>query len=267
MAQSANGPVVAPDVSRDDGYLDEHIVVLTLNYARRRNALSAAMLRALGDRMRELRGTAVRAVILRGAGTVFSSGHDLNEILNGTDGEVEAVFDRCHEAMLAIREAPQVVVAEVQGLATAAGCQLVATADLAVASSEARFATPGVDIGYFCVSPGVPLSRNVGMKAAAAMLFTGDPIDAEEARRIGLINQVAPTEALSDAALALARRVASHSGRTLALGKRHFYQQLELPEFEALRYAGRVMVEQRHTADAREGIGAFLQKRPPRWAP
>lgn len=252
-------------VERDDQFLDERIVRLTLNNARKRNALSAAMLHALAEAVHAVPDRA-SAIIVRAHGPVFSSGHDLNEILHGTDAEVAAVFDHCEDAMTAIRSARQIVIAEVNGLATAAGCQLVATCDLALAATTAQFATPGVRIGYFCVSPGVPLSRNVGQKAAAAMLFTGAPITAAEALARGLVNQVVPGEELADAALTLARQVAEFSGDVLARGKQHFYRQLAMPEFEALAYASRVMVDQRHRPDAVEGISAFLEKRPPVWS-
>jgi len=251
-------------VERDDQFLGERIVRLTLNYAQKRNALSAAMLHALAEAVHTV-PRPVSVIIVRARGPVFSSGHDLNEILHGTDAEVTDVFNHCEDAMAAIRNARQVVIAEVNGLATAAGCQLVATCDLAVAAATAQFATPGVRIGYFCVSPGVPLSRNVGQKMAAAMLFTGAPITAAEAMARGLVNQVVPGEELADAALALARQVAQFSGDVLARGKQHFYRQLAMPEFEALAYASRVMVDQRHRPDAVEGITAFLEKRPPVW--
>ncbi len=254
-------------VLRDDQFAQEHIVRLTLNHAAKRNALSAAMLRALAEALAAVAASDARVVIVRAAGPVFSAGHDLREILHGTEAEVAAVFQECEGAMAAIREAPQVVVAEVAGLATAAGCQLVATCDLAVAARSAQFATPGVHIGYFCVSPGTALSRNVGVKAAAAMLFTGDPVNAEEAREAGLVNRVVDPDTLAEETLELARRIARFSRHVLAHGKRHFYAQLDRPAGEALAYASRVMVEQRAMPDAQEGMAAFLAKRAPVWQP
>ena len=256
-----------PLVLRDDHLLPEHIVRLTLNHPAKRNALSAAMLSALADAVDGVASEEASVIILRGAGPAFSAGHDLREVLNGTDDEVTAVFEACDRAMGTIRQAPQIVVAEVEGIATAAGCQLVATCDLAVAASSARFATPGVRIGYFCVSPGVALSRNVGVKAAAAMLFTGEPVTAAEALASGLINRVVPPGAVEAESLALARSIARFSRHVLAHGKRHFYRQLAMSERDAVRYASGVMVEQRAMPDAREGMAAFLAKREPTWQP
>lgn len=256
-----------PLVLRDDGLADEHIVRLTLNHPAKRNALSAAMLRALADAVERVAPDEASVIIIRAAGPAFSAGHDLNEILHGTDAEVTGVFEACERAMQAIRQASQIVVAEVEGIATAAGCQLVATCDLAVAASSARFATPGVRIGYFCVSPGVALSRNVGLKAAAAMLFTGEPVTAAEALAAGLVNRVVPAEAVEAASLALARSISRFSRHVLAHGKRHFYNQLAMSYGDAVRYASGIMAAQRAMPDAREGMAAFLAKRDPTWLP
>ncbi|MDA8200488.1 MAG: enoyl-CoA hydratase-related protein [Thermaerobacter sp.] len=257
--------VAEPLVLRDDHLAQEHIVRLTLNHPAKRNALSAAMLRALAEAVEGVAPDEASIIILRAAGPAFSAGHDLNEILHGTDDEVAAVFEACEQAMQAIRQASQIVVAEVQGIATAAGCQLVATCDLAVAASSARFATPGVRIGYFCVSPGVALSRNVGVKAAAAMLFTGEPVTAAEALAAGLVNRVVPAEAVEDASLAMARSISRFSRHVLAHGKQHFYAQLAMSYGDALSYASGVMVAQRAMPDAHEGMAAFLSKRDPTW--
>ncbi len=256
-----------PLVLRDNQWLAQHIVRLTLNHPAKRNALSQAMLQGLQDAVEGVAPEDASVIIIRAAGPAFSAGHDLNEILQGTHDEAVAVFEACERAMHAIRQAPQIVVAEVEGWATAAGCQLVATCDVAVASSTARFATPGVRIGYFCVSPGVALSRNVGMKAAAAMLFTGEPQTAAQALAAGLVNQVVPPEELEAASLAMARSIARFSRHVLAHGKQHFYRQLAMGYDDAVRYASRVMVEQRAMPDAREGIAAFLAKRDPVWQP
>lgn len=258
---------VSPDplVLRHRENSDEPIAYLTLNHAAKRNALSAAMLSALADAVRSVAAEEASVIVLAGAGSVFSAGHDLREILQGSDEDVAAVFKACERAMAAIREAPQIVMAEVQGLATAAGCQLVATCDLAVAAATAQFATPGVRIGYFCVSPGVAVSRSVGVKAAAGMLFSGDPITAEEARAVGLVNRVVEPDALAAATRAWARRIAGFSRHVLAHGKRHFYEQLRLSEADAIHYASGVMVAQRQMPDAQEGMAAFLEKRAPRW--
>ncbi len=242
------------------------IAILTLNHPEKRNALSRAMLSALREHLARIAADrSVRVVVLRAAGPVFSSGHDLRELADAAEADCASLFALCTEVMEAVRNLPQPVIAQVQGLATAAGCQLVATCDLVVAAEGAAFATPGVKIGLFCTTPGVALSRAVGPKAALEMLLTGAPIPAHEAQRIGLVNRVVPAERLAEETLALARQVAAASAATVALGKRAFYEQLPLDRPAAYRVAQRVMVENAAAPDAREGMHAFLEKRSPRW--
>ncbi|MBY0525086.1 MAG: enoyl-CoA hydratase [Gemmataceae bacterium] len=242
------------------------IALLTLNHPEKRNALSRAMLSALRDqlaRLAALRG--VRVVVLRAAGPVFSSGHDLRE-LSGTSGDDAAsLFALCTEVMEAIRHLPQPVIAQVQGLATAAGCQLVATCDLVVAAEEAAFATPGVKIGLFCTTPGVALVRAVPAKKALEMLLTGAPVSAREAERLGLVNRVVPRDKLEAETMELARQIAAASGPTVALGKHAFYEQMPLECSAAYAVAQPIMTGNAQTHDAQEGMRAFLEKRPPQW--
>jgi enoyl-CoA hydratase/carnithine racemase len=239
---------------------------ITLNRPEKRNALSMNLMGEMIDLLRSIKNTPeVRAVILKAEGPVFSSGHDLSEMLEGDVVSYRTAFDTCTEMMQAIRGLPQPVIAQVQGMATAAGCQLVATCDLAVAAAEARFATPGVRIGLFCHTPQVPLSRAVGRKKALEMLLTGRAISAEEAERNGLINKVVPQERLAEETLNLARHIIQASPLTLALGKQSFYAQIESEEKQAYDYAKEVMALNAMTEDAREGISAFLQKRTPKW--
>jgi enoyl-CoA hydratase/carnithine racemase len=242
----------------------DRVAILTLNHPEKRNALSRAMLSSLRD---ELRGVpaSVRVAILRAEGPVFSAGHDLRELVACSRTEAAELFALCTEVMLAIRRLPQPVIAQVQGLATAAGCQLAATCDLVVASEEASFATPGVKIGLFCTTPGVALCRAVPAKKAMEMLLTGAPISAAEAERLGLVNRVVPKERLAEATRELAQRIAEASGATVALGKRAFYEQLPLTCPAAYDLAQPVMVENARTRDAQEGMRAFLEKRLPSW--
>jgi enoyl-CoA hydratase/carnithine racemase len=199
-------------------------------------------------------------------GPAFSSGHDLKEMRASRDrAAYEGLFRQCSRMMLAIVRLPQPVIARVQGIATAAGCQLVASCDLAVAAESARFATPGVNIGLFCSTPMVALSRNVSRKHAMEMLLTGEMISAEEARRIGLVNRVVPDLQLEETTRALAETIAAKSGHVLRIGKEAFYRQLELGLDEAYAYTSRVMTENMMARDAEEGIGAFLEKRKPEW--
>jgi enoyl-CoA hydratase/carnithine racemase len=197
---------------------------------------------------------------------VFCSGHDLREIrsLNG-EAEIAATFEQCSALMTAIVTLPRPVIAKVQGMATAAGCQLVASCDLAIAGAEARFATPGVRIGLFCSTPMVALSRSVSRKAAMEMLLTGEAVDADEAVRLGLINRTVPAAELDAAVAGLAGSIAARSPLTVAMGKAAFQAQLDLPLGEAYTYAGRVMTENLMARDAGEGIDAFLEKRDPVW--
>ena len=245
---------------------DYGVAILTLNNPQRRNALSARTLAELEERLDAIsRDTAARVIIITAQGPVFSSGHDLNELLNGAAEDYAAVFDACTRVMEAIRLLPQPVIAQVQGLATAAGCQLTATCDLAVAADTAAFATPGVQIGLFCTTPGVAVARSVMPKKAMEMLLTGRPIAAQEARDCGLISRIVPADELETQTMELARQIASASAHTLALGKAAFYRQIEMTRPDAYQFAGKVMVDNLLAPDAQEGISAFLEKRPPVW--
>ncbi len=243
------------------------IVRLTLYRPDARNALSLELMRQL---MMQLESMAydenVRVVILGGAGSVFCAGHDLKELR--ADPSVEfynKVFSLAGRLMQAIADFQRPVIAEVKGIATAAGCQLVATADLAIAADDARFATPGVNIGLFCSTPMVALTRAVAPKHAMEMLLTGEMIDAEEAVRIGLINRAVPAAELSEATMALARKIAAKSIQTLKFGKGAFYRQVDMDLKHAYDYAAHIMTENMQALDAEEGIDAFLQKRKPVW--
>lgn len=246
--------------------------VLTLNRPQARNALSEALLGALSQELSALAADrSVRAVVIAANGPVFCAGHDLKELTaHRADADRGRAFfkktmDLCSATMQAIVRLPQPVIAAVHGLATAAGCQLVATCDLAVAATDARFATPGVDIGLFCSTPMVALSRNVARKHAMEMLLTGEPVTAETAQRLGLVNRVTPPGAERDEALSLARLIASKSAYTVKIGKEAFYRQIETNLADAYRYAAEVMVENMLARDADEGICAFVEKRAPRW--
>jgi len=240
---------------------------LTLNRPGARNALSVALMQTLDA---ELATTAddptVKVVVIGGAGPAFCSGHDLRELRAHPDRTAyEAVFALCSRLMQRIVGLPKPVIARVHGVATAAGCQLVASCDLAVAADTARFATPGVNLGLFCSTPMVALSRAVGRKAAMEMLLTGDLVDAARARELGLVNRVVPETGLDAAVAALAGQIAGKSPLTLAIGKEAFYRQAELPLADAYTYASTVMVRNMLARDATEGIDAFLGKRPPVW--
>jgi len=246
--------------------IDDGIGFITLNRPEKRNALSLGLMQEMIALLKGIPTTAaVRIVIIRAEGPVFSSGHDLSEMAEGDVVFYRTVFGACTDMMEAIRALPQPVIAQVQGMATAAGCQLVAACDLAVASRGARFATPGVKIGLFCHTPQVPLSRAVGRKKALEMLFTGRPISAEEAERSGLVNKVVDPERLAAETLDLARQIAQASPLTLSLGKQSFYRQIEADESQAYAYAKEIMALNAMTEDAREGISALLAKRPPQW--
>ena len=246
--------------------LDGGVAVLTLDNPARRNALSSTILSELKSHLDRIRGDdAVRAVVVRATGTAFSSGHDLRELIGRDEEDYAHVFALNTQVMEAIRLLPKPVIAQVQGLATASGCQLVAACDLAVASEDATFATPGVQIGLFCTTPGVALSRAVPQKKAMEMLLTGAPISARDALACGLVNRVVPAEALESETMALARHIASFSSETVAMGKAAFYEQLALDVPDAYAVAERAMVENLQIEDAAEGIDAFLGKRQPRW--
>ena len=245
---------------------DAPIAVVTLNRPERRNALSLALMQELIACLRSLgQAPEVRAVILAAAGPAFSAGHDLSELRDREVGDYRQIFDVCTELMAVIQSIPQPVVAQVHGIATAAGCQLVATCDLAVAAEEAQFATPGVRIGLFCTTPMVALSRAVGRKRALEMLLTGAPIDARTAMEWGLVNRVVPATRLCEETFALAQRIADASPLTLAVGKQAFYAQIDLDQPKAYAYAKEVMSLNALAEDAQEGIGAFLEKRSPCW--
>jgi enoyl-CoA hydratase/carnithine racemase len=245
---------------------------LTLNRGAARNALSEGLMGALQE---ALDGAAadksVRVVVVAADGPVFSSGHDLKEMTahrkdaDGGKAAFAALFAQCSKLMQTIVRHPKPVIAEVRGIATAAGCQLVASCDLAVASTVAHFATPGVNIGLFCSTPMVALSRNVGRKQAMEMLLTGEMVAAERAREIGLINRVAAPEVLTAETMALAQLIASKPRATVKIGKEAFYRQVEMPLSDAYDYASRVMTENMLAAEAAEGIGAFVEKRDPKW--
>ena len=248
----------------------EHLLVadegpvtqITLNRPERRNALSLELMDELTT---ALRGATGQVVVIAGAGPAFSAGHDLGEILAADTPEADRIFGACTTLMTTVQSIDQPVIARVHGVATAAGCQLVASCDLAIAEAGARFATPGVRIGLFCSTPMVPLSRSIGPKRALQMLFTGDLIDAPTAQAWGLINDVVAAEDLDGAVASLAAKIAEASPMVLALGKRAFYAQLGLDQAGAYDIAAAAMTENATTHDAREGISAFLDKRSPTW--
>jgi enoyl-CoA hydratase/carnithine racemase len=239
---------------------------ITLNRPAQRNALSLELMREVTAALRELRGdTGVRAIVIDGAGPAFCAGHDLGEMVGRDLPYYQHVFDVCTEMMDAVHDAPQPVIARVHGIATAAGCQLVAACDLAVAAEEARFATPGVKIGLFCSTPMVPLSRAIGRKRALEMLLTGTPIDAATALEWGLVNRVVAADALDATVSELVDAIARSSSLTVGIGKRAFYDQIDLDEARAYDLTKTVMSMNMLAADAQEGICAFLEKREPTW--
>jgi enoyl-CoA hydratase/carnithine racemase len=248
------------------------VAVLTLNRPGARNSLSEGLIAALDSALREIHDDAkVRAVVIAASGKAFSAGHDMKELTahrsdaDGGRGYFAEIMTACSAMMQAIVHLPKPVVAAVQGVATAAGCQLVASCDLAIASEAATFATPGVDIGLFCSTPMVALSRNVPRKQAMEMLLTGEPISATTAELIGLINRVVPVGAEREAAIELAQKVALKSAYTIKIGKTAFYRQAEMSLAGAYRYAAEVMTENMMARDAEEGINAFIEKREPKW--
>jgi len=245
---------------------DGQVGILTLNRPNRRNALSLVLMLELLECLRQIgRDSSIRAVILAAAGKVFSSGHDLSEMVGRDINDYRRIFDVCSEMMEAVQSIPQPVIAEVQGIATAAGCQLVATCDLAIASEEAAFATPGVKIGLFCTTPMVALSRAVGRKRALQMLLTGEMVDAHRAADWGLVNEVVPASELRQQSLQLAKKIAAASPLTVAIGKQAYYTQVDLDQPKAYAYAKEVMSMNALAADAQEGISAFLDKRAACW--
>jgi len=245
---------------------EDHIAIVTLNRPERRNALSLELMQELIRCLDEIgRNHEIRAVILAAAGKVFCSGHDLSEMAGRNINEYRHIFDVCTQLMEKVQAIPQPVIAEVQGIATAAGCQLVATCDLAVASDQAAFATPGVKIGLFCTTPMVALSRAVGRKRALEMLLTGDLVDAKTAAEWGLVNRVAQHSELAAESRKLAARVAGASSLVIGIGKQAYYTQVDLDQPKAYAYAKEVMSLNALAADAQEGISAFLEKRSPCW--
>jgi enoyl-CoA hydratase/carnithine racemase len=265
VAKAESGLIL---LREDDGA----IAVLTLNRPAARNTLSEDMLVALGDALTAVAHEAdVRAVVLAANGPAFSAGHDLKELTKRRSDHdrgrdyFKFIMETCSTVMQQIVELPKPVIAAVHATATAAGCQLVASCDLAVASRAAKFATPGVNIGLFCSTPMVALSRNVARKHAMEMLLTGELISAEDAMRMGIVNRVVEPGNEREEAIKLAKVVAAKSAYTLKVGKEAFYRQLEMPLGEAYRYASEVMVENMLAHDAEEGIGAFIEKRQPKW--
>lgn len=248
------------------------IAVLTLNRPKTRNTLSEAMLAALGDALTTIaKDRTVRAVVLTANGPGFSGGHDLKELTarrsdpDGGRAYFRHIMLTCSAMMTQIVHLPQPVIAAVQGTATAAGCQLVASCDLAVTSAEAKFGVSGINAGLFCSTPMVALSRNVARKHAMEMLLTGDLISAQDAFRIGLVNRIVEPGRELDAALALARKIAGKSSHVVKIGKQAFYRQIEMGLDDAYRFTADVMVENMLARDAEEGISAFVEKRPPKW--
>ncbi len=252
--------------------LVDKVCVLTLNRPEARNCLSEELISALHVALTKAAvETRIHAVVLAADGPAFCAGHDLKQLTlhrahaDGGRSYFHTIMTACSVMMQQIVTMPKPVIAAVQGMATAAGCQLVASCDLAIAADTARFATPGVNIGLFCSTPMVALSRNLSRKHAMEMLLTGEPIDAETAARLGLVNRVVPAGTERDAAIALAQKIASKSAKTIKIGKEAFYRQAEMNLADAYRYAAEVMVENMLTHDAREGIEAFIDKRAPLW--
>jgi enoyl-CoA hydratase/carnithine racemase len=245
---------------------EDNIALVTLNRPQRRNALSLALMRELIDCLETIVSRRdLRAVILAANGKVFSSGHDLSEMVGREESEYKQIFAVCTELMAKVQSIPQPVIAEVQGMATAAGCQLVASCDLAIAAEEAAFATPGVKIGLFCTTPMVAVSRVVGRKRAMEMLLTGEPIDAHTAADWGLVNRVVASGELRTETLKLSRRIVESSELVVSLGKLAYYAQIDLDQPDAYDYAQGVMTQNALAGDAQEGISAFLEKRAPCW--
>ena len=270
-AQPARAAAAQPPILLRET-LPDGVAVLTLNRPGARNSLSEGLIAAIHAALQQIHGDAsVRALVFAANGPAFSAGHDMKELTarrSDADrgrGYFAEIMNACSAMMQAIVQLPKPVVAAVQGVATAAGCQLVASCDLAIASEAATFATPGVDIGLFCSTPMVALSRNVSRKQAMEMLLTGEPVAAARAREIGLVNHVVAAGTEREAAIALARKVALKSAYTVKLGKAAFYRQAEMSLAEAYRYAAEVMTENMMARDAEEGIGAFIEKREPKW--
>lgn len=244
----------------------EAIGTITLNHPKKRNALSLAMLKELNDLLDCLKKSAnIKVVIVKGAGKIFSSGHDFTEMIDGEMAGYREIFQTCSAFMQKIQDVPQPFIAQVHGVATAAGCQLVAACDLAVAEERALFSTPGVSLGFFCSTPAIPLVRAVGRKRALEMLFTGRMFSAQEAERYGLVNMVVPIEKLEEETKKLAEHIAQASPLTLRIGKQAFYAQVNMSDAQAYNFGSEVMVGNLFAQDAQEGMRAFLEKRKPVW--
>ena len=247
--------------------VDRGVATLTLNRPRQFNAISMRMIEALQRELDAIRSDpAIRVVVIAGAGTAFSGGHDLKEMMaHRTEAFIGDLFERCSRVMLAVQALPQPVIARVHGIATAAGCQLVAACDLAVASTDARFATSGINYGLFCATPGVPVSRNVSRKRAFEMLFTGEFIDAETARDWGLVNRVVAPGELDGEVQRIAAALVAKPAEVVAAGKALFYEQIEARLAQAYAAASHSITRNMLGDDAAEGVGAFIEKRKPRW--
>jgi enoyl-CoA hydratase/carnithine racemase len=242
----------------------EQVTTLTLDRPERRNALSLELMNGLTEALNDL-GPNCQAVVIAAEGPAFSAGHDLGEMVGRAPGFYQELFDRCTVLMETVHRIPQPVIARVHAIASAAGCQLVATCDLVVAARSARFATPGVKIGLFCSTPMVPISRAVGRKRAMELLLTGEPIDADTAQDWGLVNRVVPDEELDEAIEVLLGQILRYSPTVIGIGKEAFYTQIELDEHRAYDLTKAVMSSNARLPDAHEGITAFLEKRPPEW--
>jgi len=264
MSASARNAAGNATLLRDDA---DGISTLTLNRAQKYNALSSAMLTELQEALDDIRqDETIRVVIIAAEGKAFCAGHDLKEMRSSEDKSFhEALFSQCGRVMISINQMPQPVIARVNGIATAAGCQLVAACDLAVATEESRFAVSGINVGLFCSTPAVALSRNLPRKLAMQMLLTGDFISADKARQFGLINEVVKSGELHQATRSLAEKIVAKSSLAIKLGKEVFYEQLSLDLPEAYAYAGNMMACNMDSEDAREGIDAFVEKRKPEW--
>jgi enoyl-CoA hydratase/carnithine racemase len=264
MSATADQVVDQPILLRADS---DGITTLTLNRPSQYNALSGDMLTELQTALDDInRDGAVRVVIIAANGKAFCPGHDLKEMRSSEQREFhQALFDKCAKVMLTINQLQQPVIAKINGIATAAGCQLVANCDLAVAAEDARFAVSGINVGLFCSTPAVPLSRNMGRKQALHMLLTGDFISAQTALQYGLVNEVVPAAELEQATRAMAQKIVAKSAHAIKLGKDMFYRQLPMDLSEAYAYAAERMTCNMDSHDAREGIDAFIQKRKPEW--
>jgi enoyl-CoA hydratase/carnithine racemase len=267
MSTSTDQLTSTPVLLREDSNDLDGIATLTLNRPRQYNALSAELLRALQSELDDIAADdAVRVVIIAATGKAFCAGHDLKEMRSSEDRAFhQALFDQCGQMMLSINQLPQPVIARVNGIATAAGCQLVANCDLAVATDDARFAVSGIDVGLFCCTPAVPLSRNLPRKQAMQMLLTGEFISAQRAQQYGLVNEVVAPAELESATHNIAKTIAAKSALAINIGKDMFYKQLLMDLSQAYDYASERMACNMDSHDAREGIDAFIEKRKPVW--